>query len=330
MSEVLEKLQVVIEGSTAQYKKALKEALSETEKTTKAINQATEAVKSPLKGITSDPSLGKLKQVQNVLKQIKASIGDKIKDFQVDSGIKTYTDEYKALQADVDRAEKALERLNQKQRDLKAEGADRQLSEKYQKLSAAAEKAEKTLAALQARQKVLEASGKGAKPTEGYASLAKQMEAAKSRLSGLEDTQSNWKSMGLPDSAVPKSFQEEVREAEQAIRHLQARMEALQKEGGAFNTTKEMQNLSSRIQEAREKLSQYNTEMKRMQASGKDVGSNAWNNLQSEISRTEQRINSATRSMQRLKASGEGLQFAGLRNAASQYCCKNRRHESRF
>ena len=123
------------------------------------------------------------------------------------------------------------------------------------------------------------------------------MEAAKSRLSGLEDTQSNWKSMGLPDSAVPKSFQEEVREAEQAIRHLQARMEALQKEGGAFNTTKEMQNLSSRIQEAREKLSQYNTEMKRMQASGKDVGSNAWNNLQSEISRTEQRINSATRSI---------------------------------
>lgn len=322
MSEVLEKLQVVIEGSTAQYKKALKEALSETEKTTKAINQATEAVKNPLKGITSDPSLGKLKQVQNVLKQIKASIGDKIKDFQVDSGIKTYTDEYKALQADIDRAEKALERLNQKQRDLRAEGADRQLSEKYQKLSAAAEKAEKTLAALQTRQKALETSGKGVKPTDSYASLSKQMEAARSRLSGLEDTRSNWKSMGLPDSAVPKSFQAEVKEAEQAIQQLQARMDALRKDGGAFNATKEMQSLSSRIQETRDKLSQYNEEMQRMQASGKDVGSNAWNNLQSEISRTEQRINSATRSMQRLKASGEGLQFAGLRNAASNIIAK--------
>lgn len=322
MSEVLEKLQVVIEGSTAQYKKALKEALSETEKTTKAINQATEAVKNPLKGIASDPSLGKLKQVQNVLKQIKASIGDKIKDFQVDSGIKTYTDEYKALQADIDRAEKALERLNQKQRDLKAEGADRQLSEKYQKLSAAAEKAEKALAALQTRQKALETSGKGVKPTDSYASLSKQMEAARSRLSGLEDTRSNWKSMGLPDSAVPKSFQAEVKEAEQAIQQLQARMDALRKEGGAFNATKEMQSLSSRIQETRDKLSQYNEEMQRMQASGKNVGSNAWNNLQSEISRTEQRINSATRSMQRLKASGEGLQFAGLRNAASNIIAK--------
>lgn len=322
MSEVLEKLQVVIEGSTAQYKKALKEALSETEKTTKAINQATEAVKNPLKGITSDPSLGKLKQVQNVLKQIKASIGDKIKDFQVDSGIKTYTDEYKALQADIDRAEKALERLNQKQRDLKAEGADRQMSEKYQKLSAAAEKAEKALAALQTRQKALETSGKGVKPTDSYASLSKQMEAARSRLSGLEDTRSNWKSMGLPDSAVPKSFQAEVKEAEQAIQQLQARMDALRKDGGAFNATKEMQSLSSRIQETRDKLSQYNAEMQRMQASGKNVGSNAWNNLQSEISRTEQRINSATRSMQRLKASGEGLQFAGLRNAASNIIAK--------
>lgn len=322
MSEVLEKLQVVIEGSTAQYKKALKEALSETEKTTKAINQATEAVKNPLKGITSDPSLGKLKQVQNVLKQIKASIGDKIKDFQVDSGIKTYTDEYKALQADIDRAEKALERLNQKQRDLKAEGADRQMSEKYQKLSAAAEKAEKALAALQTRQKALETSGKGVKPTDSYASLSKQMEAARSRLSGLEDTRSNWKSMGLPDSAVPKSFQAEVKEAEQAIQQLQARMDALRKDGGAFNATKEMQSLSSRIQETRDKLSQYNAEMQRMQASGKNVGSNAWNSLQSEISRTEQRINSATRSMQRLKASGEGLQFAGLRNAASNIIAK--------
>ena len=322
MSEVLEKLQVVIEGSTEKYKKALKEALSETEKTTKAINQATEAVKNPLKGIASDPSLGKLKQVQNVLKQIKANIGDKIKDFQVDSGIKTYTDEYKALQADIDRAEKALERLNQKQRDLKAEGADRQLSEKYQKLSAAAEKAEKALAALQTRQKALEASGKSVKPTDSYASLSKQMEAARSRLSGLEDTRSNWKSMGLPDSAAPKSFQAEMKEAEQAIQQLQARMDALRKEGGAFNATKEMQSLSSRIQETRGKLSQYNEEMQRMLASGKDVGSNAWNNLQSEISRTEQRINSATRSMQRLKASGEGLQFAGLRNAASNIVAK--------
>ncbi|MCB6571163.1 hypothetical protein LI142_16825 [Eubacterium limosum] len=322
MSEVLEKLQVVIEGSTEKYKKALKEALSETEKTTKAINQATEAVKNPLKGIASDPSLGKLKQVQNVLKQIKANIGDKIKDFQVDSGIKTYTDEYKALQADIDRAEKSLERLNQKQRDLKAEGADRQMSEKYQKLSAAAEKAEKTLAALQTRQKALEASGKSVKPTDSYASLSKQMEAARSRLSGLEDTRSNWKSMGLPDSAVPKSFQAEMKEAEQAIQQLQARMDALRKEGGAFNATKEMQSLSSRIQETRGKLSQYNEEMQRMQASGKDVGSSAWNNLQSEISRTEQRINSATRSMQRLKASGEGLQFTGLRNAASNIIAK--------
>lgn len=322
MSEVLEKLQVVIEGHTAQYKKALKEALSETEKTTKAINQATEAVKNPLKGIASDPSLGKLKQVQNVLKQIKANIGDKIKDFQVDSGIKTYTDEYKALQADIDRAEKSLERLNQKQRDLKAEGADRQLSEKYQKLSAAVEKAEKALAALQTRQKALEASGKSVKPTDSYASLSKQMEAARSRLSGLEDTRSNWKSMGLPDSAVPKSFQAEVKEAEQAIQQLQARMDALRKDGGAFNATKEMQSLSSRIQETRDKLSQYNEEMQRMQASGKDVGSNAWNNLQSEISRTEQRINSATRSMQRLKASGEGLQFTGLRNVASNIVAK--------
>lgn len=322
MSEVLEKLQVVIEGSTEKYKKALKEALSETEKTTKAINQATEAVKNPLKGIASDPSLGKLKQVQNVLKQIKANIGDKIKDLQVDSGIKTYTDEYKALQADIDRAEKSLERLNQKQRDLKAEGADRQMSEKYQKLSAAAEKAEKTLAALQTRQKALEASGKSVKPTDSYAGLSKQMEAARSRLSGLEDTRSNWKSMGLPDSAVPKSFQAEMKEAEQAIQQLQVRMDALRKEGGAFNATKEMQSLSSRIQETRDKLSQYNEEMQRMQASGKDVGSNAWNNLQSEISRTEQRINSATRSMQRLKASGEGLQFTGLRNAASNIIAK--------
>lgn len=330
MSEVLEKLQVVIEGSTAQYEKALKEALSETEKTTKAINQATKAVKSPLKGITSDSSLGKLKQVQNVLKQIKASIGDKIKDFQVDTGIKTYTDEYKALQADVDRAEKALERLNQKQRDLKAEGADRQLSEKYQKLSAAAEKAEKTLAALQTRQKALEASGKGAKPTEGYASLAKQMEAAKSRLSGLEDTRSNWKSMGLPDSAVPKSFQAEVKEAEQAIRQLQVRMDTLQKEGGAFNATKEMQSLSRQIQKAKEELERYQQLQRQMERSGQSIGSSEWQKLQAELSRVQQRADSASRAMQKLKASGKGLQFAGLKNAAAGIADKFRGMKSVF
>lgn len=317
MSEVLEKLQVVIEGSTAQYKKALKEALSETEKTTKAINQATEAVKNPLKGITSDPSLGKLKQVQNVLKQIKANIGDKIKDFQVDSGIKTYTDEYKALQADIDRAEKALERLNQKQRDLRAEGADRQMSEKYQKLSAAAEKAEKALAALQTRQKALETSGKGVKPTDSYASLSKQMEAARSRLGGLEDTRSNWKSMGLPDSAVPKSFQAEVKEAEQAIQQLQARMDALRKDGGAFNATKEMQSLSSRIQKAKEELERYQRLQRQMEGSGQNIGSSEWQKLQAELSRVQQRADSASRSMQKLKASGKGLQFAGLKNAAA-------------
>jgi predicted nucleic acid-binding Zn-ribbon protein len=331
MSDVLERLQVVIEGNLTSYKKVLKEAVAETKSKTDAINRETEKIKSPLSGFVDNQELGKIQKIQKAIRDTVAavkkqsglpetnqnSIGNRLKDFQVKAGIKTYTDEYKQLEVDAERYSKALEKLNAKERDLRGSGANGQLSDQYNKVCAAIEKSEKALAALQNRQKALESTGKAGKPTEAYGALQKKYNAAQGNLGGLRETEASWKEMGLPETAIPKGFRTEIEAAEKEVTSLKAQMEDLRNADGAFVQSREMQNLGTRIQEAKEKLSQYQAEQQRLEASGANLGSREWQSLQTQIDQTRRRMESANLAMLKLKSSGAGLKFAGLKNAAS-------------
>lgn len=172
------KLSVVIEGSIAPYKKAIAEAKAETRKTTEAINQEVEKVKSPLEEMNINASMSKIRQMQQAIRSavsdyrqkagfpeegfgnaFKNSISRKVKDMQVNAGLKSYTEGYRQVQSDIERTEKAVERLKTKQRDMSAAGVSRQ-SDEWQKLSAKIDQAERTLERYKASMGRMEGTGK--------------------------------------------------------------------------------------------------------------------------------------------------------------------------
>lgn len=83
----------------------------------------------------------------------------KLNDFQVNAGIKRYTDEYIQVQQDAERAAKSVELLKQKQRDLKAMGVKNQSAE-WKQLAAKVATAEYAVDSYRGKMRLLETNGK--------------------------------------------------------------------------------------------------------------------------------------------------------------------------
>lgn len=183
------KLSVIIEGTIAPYKKAIAEAKAETKKATEAINQEVEKVKSPLDGMNADSAMKKIRELQRSIREavseyrqkagfpeegfgnaIKNGITQKVKDAQVNSGIKTYTEEYRQAQSDIDRAAKAVEKLKTKQRDMEASGVSHQ-SDEWKKLGSQISRAEQMLETYMGHMRRLEGTGKDLQPS-GFRNIA--------------------------------------------------------------------------------------------------------------------------------------------------------------
>lgn len=145
---------------------------------TESINKDVERIKNPLSGTSMDSMLGKIKSMQKAIRDtvssyrekagfapeglgnaVRNSISDKIKNMQIDYGIKEHTEEYNQTIADIERSEKALDRLKQKQRDLDASGVSHQ-SKEWKTLSGQIEMAERRVEGYNARLLGMKARGK--------------------------------------------------------------------------------------------------------------------------------------------------------------------------
>lgn len=144
----LEKLQVVIEGTIAPYKKAVDEAKKQTKSMTNSINKDIAGIKNPARQILeSDKDFVRMKKTLSntfadlingkIAKGIKGiasekvnnkagDIIDKFRDAQVNSGLKEYTEEYKQTIDYMKRTEKVLDRLKEKQKEMNAAWIDKQ------------------------------------------------------------------------------------------------------------------------------------------------------------------------------------------------------------
>ncbi len=116
-------------------------------------------------------------------------IKDYVKEAQIAAGIKVYTDDYKQICADVERAESSLERLNQKQRDL-AEGGVSRESQEWKNTAAQIAAAERQLDVYKGKKNVMKFTGRDTEFTGGLAN------------------QSWTKSAGAALSAVPSKAKE--------------------------------------------------------------------------------------------------------------------------
>ena len=178
---VLEKLKVIIEGNANPYKQTIDEAKAKTKEMTDSVNKDIARIKNPIKKMMeSSPELQNMKNLisnslkdgmngnlvkgvgHNLQEKIYGGMGnvkDKIKDFQIDVGIKEHTEEFDAVLSDISRTERAIDKLKEKQSTMDANGVDRQ-SEAWSKNETAIKKAERKLEEYTGTMLRMKASGK--------------------------------------------------------------------------------------------------------------------------------------------------------------------------
>ena len=109
-----------------------------------------------------------------------------IKEVQRAAGIKVYTDDYKTVLSDIERAEEALDRLNQKQRDMEAAGTSEE-SKEWQKLAAEISEAESRLESYIDKKQEMEERGTDVRRSGKIGNLSgiKNMLAPMGKLGGV-------------------------------------------------------------------------------------------------------------------------------------------------
>lgn len=200
MADALERLKVVIEASASPLKNEAAKAVNETKNMVKAINTAlNEVAKKPLEVVDQNKTFGMLQNtknlIKNTIKDIKngeiadaLSFGVKnyVKEAQIASGLKIYTDDYKKILADVERAEKAVSKLEQELCDMKASGVSED-NEQWQKKISLIETARMRAENYRDAQRVSELHGNDVQYSGGLASQSWMASGAAMATAGMSD-----------------------------------------------------------------------------------------------------------------------------------------------
>lgn len=130
MGDTLETLNVIIEGTTAPYKKALNEAKSATKETTESMDKDLKKFKNPLAGFSNSGAMKKIQEMQSGIKKVMSAvtggIKGKVKGFQVDAGIKEYTDEFKVVENNIKKAIATRDKFYERRDKMEALGTDKE------------------------------------------------------------------------------------------------------------------------------------------------------------------------------------------------------------
>lgn len=181
MGETLETLKVVIEGSADQLKKATKEAKKAVREMSNSVDSDVAKARNPFSKMFSDDTFKMIRQTKDKIKEslgalksgavpgaVTDSVKNYVRDAQLAAGIKVRTEDYKQNEADIERAEKSLEKLQQKQRDMTASGVKKD-SDEYKKVTEQIQRAIRSLDEYEAKKARLEYSGGGAEYAKGGA-----------------------------------------------------------------------------------------------------------------------------------------------------------------
>ena len=103
-----------------------------------------------------------------IFRYFSDSIKTYVKNAQIAASTKVYTDDFKRLVTDIDRAKSSLEKLQQKKRDLEAGGVSEE-DKQWQKVTAAIATAENQLSSYKAQKREMEMSGADVQPSGGLA-----------------------------------------------------------------------------------------------------------------------------------------------------------------
>lgn len=244
MSETLHKLQVVIEGNSSKLTQVTREAMQETRRMTSGINAELKKISSPFAGMKSNP-----------VREITHGIRDMMKQIQIASGMKVYTDDYKKICKDISTTEKELDKLQGKMADM--EGKEFVPTQEFKDLEKNIQKSSSALEKLNSQKVKMEQAGKDTVPTEDYTAVANQMSDAQNRRSSLKAQMEEWKGLGVNGGVGMDGLRANIEETEKEISYLKGELKDLQDTGGASRQTDTYRDLTGEITRTEKKLQEY-------------------------------------------------------------------------
>lgn len=182
MASTLEKLKVVIEANASPMEKEAKKAIATTKNMVQSINKTLQDAANNYEIVKSDKTMVQLRNMTNMFKKtlgditngnLAGGIADNVKNYvkeaQVASGIKVYTEDYKKICNDVERAEKEVAKYEQELKDLEASGVKKD-SDEWRKKIALLESARNKAERYRGAQLYTEATGRDVQYSGGLAS----------------------------------------------------------------------------------------------------------------------------------------------------------------
>lgn len=241
------RLKVSIEANAGGMKKGAAEAKRTVKDMMSSINEDIAKIKSPLANVANSNSSKELANMKrgiqslykntlngNVFSAINYEIKNYVKEAQIAAGTKVYSDDYLKLENDIEKTDKALEKLEAKK-------AAMSNSEIYEE-------------------------------SKEYRELTKCIATTQNRLDRLIERQAKMKENGASHNSKSwKNLKYDIDETEKELAAYQADAENMREDGSMYQHTKAWNDVTEAISRAKNTLGEYQTKRTDMARSGADV-----------------------------------------------------------
>lgn len=287
MGDTLAKLKVILEASTASYKKEMEKA----QKVSKDVSDSVQAETSKIKqAINAGNVTEPVKKQLSMMQKLKRSITD----FQVKAGIKVPTEGYQEIQSSIKNAEKELSALIAKQEKFENSGKSKE-NLQWKNLIYDINHAQRSLKEYEAESERIKADGTAYKqvPTAEYKKVKDAIAAVNAQLQKYDEKGDKLEATGVKkDSRQWRSLIYDIEQARGKLWEYEEKAKALETSGKATHQipTEEYQKVQSKIADVNKELGKYQEKEKKLQALGVSKESSEWRKLKNDISRTSDTV----------------------------------------
>lgn len=287
MGDTLAKLKVILEASTASYKKEMEKA----QKVSKDVSDSVQAETSKIKqAINAGNVTEPVKKQLSMMQKLKRSITD----FQVKAGIKVPTEGYQEIQSSIKNAEKELSALIAKQEKFENSGKSKE-NLQWKNLIYDINHAQRSLKEYEAESERMKADGTAYKqvPTAEYKKVKDAIAAVNAQLQKYDEKGDKLEATGVKkDSRQWRSLIYDIEQARGKLWEYEEKAKALETSGKATHQipTEEYQKVQSKIADVNKELGKYQEKEKKLQALGVSKESSEWRKLKNDISRTSDTV----------------------------------------
>lgn len=287
MGDTLAKLKVILEASTASYKKEMKEAQKVSKNVSDSVQAETSKIKQAINaGNVTEP----VKKQLSMMQKLKRSITD----LQVKAGIKAPTEGYQEIQSSIKNAEKELSALIAKQEKFENSGKSKE-NLQWKNLIYDINHAQRSLKEYEAESERMKADGTAYKqvPTAEYKKVKDAIAAVNAQLQKYDEKGDKLEATGVKkDSRQWRSLIYDIEQARGKLWEYEEKAKALETSGKATHQipTEEYQKVQSKIADVNKELGKYQEKEKKLQALGVSKESSEWRKLKNDISRTSDTV----------------------------------------